>query len=89
MKRVILKLIWINMYVIAKTNSKRLIKGSTYEVDKLFNSGTNQSRWMEGRIMLKEIKGWFKVNQFSDVNGNNIPKTDINNVLTNFNESIS
>jgi hypothetical protein len=76
------------MYVIAKSDSKRLIKGSTYEVDKLFNSGTNQSRWMEGRIMLKEIKGWFKVNQFSDVNGNNIPKTDINNVLTNFNESI-
>jgi hypothetical protein len=72
------------MYVIAKSTSKRLIKGSTYEVDKLFNSGTNQNRWMEGRIVLKEVKGWFRVTQFTDVNGNDVPRTDINNVMTTF-----
>ena len=68
------------MYVIAKSTSKRLIKGSIYEIDKLFNSGNNLSRWMEGRIVLKEVKGWFRVNQFTDMNGVDVPRIDINNV---------
>ncbi len=71
------------MYVIAKSTSKRLIKGATYEVEKLFNGGKNNS-WMEGKIVLKEVKGSFRVTQFTDVNGNDVPKVNINNVIPSY-----
>ena len=63
------------MIVICKKNTKKLVKGLRYEVHGLYNSGNNQ-KWIEGKL---EIKGFgrFVVTNFTDINGNPVPKTDI------------
>lgn len=63
------------MIVICKKATKKLVKGLRYEVHGLYNSGNNQ-RWMEGKV---EIKGFgrFVVTNFTDINGNPLPKTNI------------
>jgi signal peptidase I len=63
------------MIVICKKDTKRLIKGVRYEVQNLWNDGTNQ-RWIEGKIEIKGI-GRFLVNNFTDTNGNNLPKINV------------
>lgn len=63
------------MYVICKRPTKRLVKGAKYKVRSLYNSGNNQ-RWMEGRLEIEGI-GRFSVKNFTDDNGNPVPKTDI------------
>lgn len=62
------------MQVICKKDTKILIKGNTYEVLTL-----NSSR---GRLTLKNIKGIYSVNNFTDTNGNQLPKIDITNKIT-------
>ncbi len=63
------------MIVISKKDTKRLIKGVRYEVQNLWNDGTNQ-RWMEGKVEIKGI-GRFSINNFSDTNGNDLPKINV------------
>jgi signal peptidase I len=63
------------MIVICKKDTKRLIKGVRYEVQNLWNDGTNQ-RWVEGRIEIKGI-GRFVVDNFTDTNGNDLPKINV------------
>jgi hypothetical protein len=60
------------MVVICRKDTKRLVKGLRYTVQNLWNDGTNQ-RWIEGKI---EIKGFgrFVVGNFTDINGNDLPK---------------
>ena len=60
------------MIAICKRPTKRLVKGARYEVDSLWNDGTNQ-RWLEGRLYIKGI-GRFVVGNFTDINGNELPK---------------
>jgi hypothetical protein len=59
------------MIVISKVGNKRLIKGHRYEVQNLWNDGTNQ-RWLEGKV---ELVGFsrYSVNSFTDTNGNPLP----------------
>lgn len=63
------------MIVVCKRPTKRLVKGVQYEVVNLWNSGNNQ-RWQEGKVQILGI-GIFIVDNFTDVNGNPLPKTDI------------
>jgi hypothetical protein len=63
------------MIVICKKDTKRLIKGVRYEVQNLWNDGTNQ-RWVEGKIEIKGI-GRFVVDNFTDTNGNDLPKINV------------
>jgi hypothetical protein len=63
------------MIVICKKDTKRLIKGVRYEVQNLWNDGTNQ-RWVEGKIEIKGI-GRFVVDNFKDTNGNDLPKINV------------
>jgi len=63
------------MIVICKRPTKRLIKGVRYEVEGLWNDGKNQ-RWIEGKLMLKGA-GKFSVANFTDENGNEVPKINI------------
>jgi hypothetical protein len=65
------------MIVICKRETKRLVKGVRYEVQNLWNGGTNQ-RWLEGKVEIKGI-GRFVVNNFTDINGNDLPKTNLIN----------
>jgi len=64
------------MNIIFKSQSKRLIKGNSYEVECLFNSGTGTRSWMNGKVKLKNISGFFSVNSFTDTNGKELPKID-------------
>lgn len=60
------------MIAICKRPTKKLVKGARYEVDSLWNDGSNQ-RWLEGRLYIKGI-GRFVVGNFTDINGNELPK---------------
>lgn len=63
------------MIVICKKATKKLVKGLRYEVINLYNDGKNQ-KWVEGKV---EIKGFgrFVVDNFTDIDGNPLPKTNI------------
>ncbi len=61
------------MIVICKKDSKRIIKGFSYEV--LYLRNTVNSRGNTGRVSLKGI-GSFSVNNFTDISGNELPKID-------------
>jgi hypothetical protein len=63
------------MIVVCKRPTKRLVKGVRYEVDGLWNDGSNQ-RWLEGKISIKGI-GRFSVGNFTDENGNGVSKINI------------
>lgn len=63
------------MIVICKKPTKKLVKDLRYEVTGLYNSGRNQ-RWMEGKVEIKDL-GRFVVTNFTDINGNPLPKVDI------------
>lgn len=69
------------MIVICKRETKRLVKGVRYEVQNLWNDGTNQ-RWIEGKVEIKNI-GRFVTNNFTDINGNDLPKVNITNPSNN------
>lgn len=60
------------MKVISKKNTRLLVKGGTYEVVYLSNSPS--SRY--SRICLKDINGSYNPSYFSDLNGNDLPKTN-------------
>lgn len=60
------------MIVISKVANKKLIKGHRYEVQNLWNDGTNQ-RWVEGKIQLLGF-GRYSVDSFTDTNGSPISK---------------
>jgi hypothetical protein len=68
------------MFIICKSQSKRLIKGNSYEVECLLNDGTNRA-WLEGKVKVKDISGFFSVKSFTDTNGNEIPKLNIGSIL--------
>jgi hypothetical protein len=63
------------MIVICKRATKRLVKGVRYETGSLYNDGTNQ-HWQEGTVEILGV-GKFVVDNFTDVNGNPLPKTNI------------
>lgn len=63
------------MIVICKRPTKRLVKGVRYETGSLYNDGTNQ-RWQEGTVEILGV-GRFVVDNFTDTNGNPLPKTNI------------
>jgi hypothetical protein len=54
------------MIVIAKRNTKRIIKGHRYEVDRIF---------VNNRVVIKGI-GSFQLSGFTDINGNEITPID-------------
>lgn len=70
------------MRVIYKGDSKKLIKNEIYEVDSLYNNGTN-TRWLEGSIFINGSK--FNVDKFVKEDGSKIDKVNIvnNSKLTN------
>jgi hypothetical protein len=63
------------MIVICKKPTKRLVKGVRYETGSLYNDGTNQ-RWQEGTVEILGV-GRFVVDNFTDTDGNPLPKTNI------------
>lgn len=63
------------MIVVCKKETKRILKGVRYEVIGMWNSGKN-ARWVEGKLHIKNI-GKYSVSNFTDINGNPLPKTDI------------
>ena len=64
------------MILISKKTTKRIIKGNRYEVSALWNDGTNQ-RWIEGLVSLKGLSGRLSVNNFTDTDGNEVPKINV------------
>lgn len=70
------------MFIICKSQSKRLIKGHSYEVEILLNNGTNQS-WREGKVKVKGVNGLFSVKSFTDINGGEVQKINIGNLAVN------
>lgn len=60
------------MEVIYKGNSKRLIKNHKYTIQRLYNDGSNRN-WLEGKLEIEDL-GIFKINTFTDINGNVLPK---------------
>jgi len=74
------------MIVICKRETKKLLKGIRYEVQNLWNNGTN-NRWLEGKIEIKGI-GRFVVGNFTDINGKEVPKVNIINT-TNIHSNIT
>jgi hypothetical protein len=67
------------MIVICKKATKKMVKGLRYEVLNLHNDGTSQ-RWQEGKV---EILGFgrFVVGNFTDTDGNPLPKIKIVNPI--------
>jgi hypothetical protein len=63
------------MIVICKRPTKRLVKGVRYETGSLYNDGTNQ-HWQEGTVEILGV-GRFVVDNFTDTNGNPLPKVNI------------
>jgi len=63
------------MIVICKKPTKRLVKGVRYETGSLYNDGTNQ-HWQEGTVEILGV-GRFVVDNFTDTDGNPLPKTNI------------
>lgn len=68
------------MIVTSKIENKRLLKGHRYEVQDLWNSGTNQ-RWIEGKVHLIGF-GRYSVDSFTDDNGNPLPKINYSSNTT-------
>ena len=67
------------MKVKSKVNTKRLVKNSIYEVVKLQNSGSNQSKYYRGRITVRlndDVIQSFSVNNFKMEDNSDIPQTD-------------
>jgi hypothetical protein len=67
------------MKVKSKVNTKRLVKGSIYEVTKLYNSNSNQNKYHRSRITIKLNDGvtqTFSINNFKMEDGTDIPKID-------------
>jgi len=68
------------MKVVSKVNTKRLVKGATYEVINLINNPTSQkNRWHRFRITVKLNDGVsqsFSVLNFKMENGDELPKID-------------
>jgi hypothetical protein len=62
------------MIVISKVSNKKLLKGHRYEVQNLWNDGTNQ-RWVEGKVQLLGF-GRYSVDSFTDSSGNPLSKTN-------------
>ncbi len=62
------------MIVISKIANKKLLKGHRYEVQNLWNNGSNQ-RWVEGKVQLLGF-GRYSVDSFTDTNGSPLPKTN-------------
>jgi Glu-tRNA(Gln) amidotransferase subunit E-like FAD-binding protein len=72
------------MRVIYKGNSKKLIKNNTYEVDYLYNNGTNNN-WIEGTIIINGIR--FNVNKFVNEQGTSVDKVNyVRNTISIKNE---
>jgi len=63
------------MIVICKRATKRLVKGVRYETGSLYNDGTNQ-HWQEGTVEILGV-GRFVVDNFTDIDGKSLPKTNI------------
>jgi hypothetical protein len=68
------------MKVVSKVNTKRLVKGASYEVIKLINNPTAQkNRWHRFRVTVKLNDGVsqsFSVLNFKMENGDELPKID-------------
>lgn len=64
------------MIVICKKPTKRLVKGVRYETGSLYNDGTTNQLWLEGTVEILDV-GRFVVDNFTDVDGNPLPKTNI------------
>lgn len=67
------------MKVISKVNTKRLVKGSSYDVVKLQNSNSNQNRYHRGRVTIKlndDVTQGFSINNFKMENGSDLPQID-------------
>jgi len=63
------------MIIVCKRPTKRLVKGVRYEVENLWNDGSNQ-RWLEGKVGIKGI-GRFSVGNFTDETGSEVQKVNI------------
>lgn len=64
------------MIVVCKIPTKRLIKGVRYETGSLWNDGTTNQGWLEGKVDILGI-GRFSVNNFTDNDGKPLPKINI------------
>jgi len=64
------------MIVICKKETKRIVKGLRYKVKSIWNSGSN-ARWLEGKLELEGVDGRLSCKNFTDANGNDLPKIDI------------
>ena len=64
------------MNIICKKPTSKLIKSATYEVELLYNNGTNTS-WKEGRVRVKDVSGFYSVNNFTDMNGSPVQKVNV------------
>lgn len=69
------------MIVICKRPTKRLVKGLRYEVASMYNSTTHYVSY--GTVLIKGI-GSFSVKNFTDVDGNPLPKINITGVAHNY-----
>ena len=63
------------MIAICKKPTTKLVKGARYEIENLWNDGTNQ-RWLEGRLSIAGL-GRYRVSNFTDENGKELPATNI------------
>ena len=67
------------MKVKSKVNTKRLVKGSVYEVIKLYNAGGTHNKYSLGRITVKlndDVTQTFSIHNFKMENDTEIPKID-------------
>lgn len=64
------------MNIICKKETSKLIKGSTYEVEILYNNGKNNA-WQEGRVRVKGVSGFFKVSNFTSVDGTPVKNVNV------------
>lgn len=72
------------MFIICKKNTKKLVKDLKYKVNGLWNSGNNH-KWLEGKVELVGF-GRYVVTNFTDINGNPLPKSDIIPTPTTYNK---
>ena len=64
------------MNIICKKPTSRLIKGATYEVELLYNNGTNNG-WREARVRVKDVSGFYSVDNFTSMDGTPVQKINI------------
>jgi hypothetical protein len=74
------------MIVVCKKPTKRLVKGVRYNVLNLWNSGSNQ-RWLESTVEIEGL-GRFSVSNFTDIDGKELPKTNIVTAQVNTTKSL-